>query len=137
METKEIAERMVRELPHEEARLPEAGLYGVLVTGETFLIGSDPDVYGLLRKVEKSPLNIIGLAVTTSGWAAPLNEHGKVDGMPSKHPDRKRILLVAVVTAQEVMSAMRFANEEEVITDNGGMGALADALRESFKRITA
>lgn len=137
MNTKEIAEKMVREQDFQDARLPEAGLYGVLETGETFLIGNGFDVYHLLSQEIDSPLQIAGLAVTTSGWAAPLNENGKVDGQPSQHPERKRVLLVALVTAEEILSAMRFADDEEIITDTGGAGSLADALREAFDRISA
>ena len=129
---------MVREQDFQDARLPEAGLYGVLETGETFLIGNGFDVYHLLSQKIDSPLQIAGLAVTTSGWAAPLNENKEVDGgQPSQHPDRKRVLLVALVTAEEILSAMRFADDEEIITDTGGVGFLADALREAFDRISA
>lgn len=136
MNIAEVAERMVRELPLSDEGLSEAGLYGVLETGETFQIGSSPDVYDLLDIEVKSPLNIVGLAVTTSGWAAPLNADGEVEGAPSQHPERKRVLLVAVVTADELMSSMRFADSEEVITDGNGTGALADALRDALARIS-
>lgn len=136
MDTKEIVEKMVRELPFQEARLPEVGLYGVLETGDTFQIGSDFDVYHLLsQQVEKSSLKLAGLAVTTSGWAAPLNADGEVEGAPSEHPERRRVLLVALVTAEEIMSAVRFADTEEINLDSNGTGALADALREAFERI--
>lgn len=136
MNIAEVAERMVRELPLLDEGLSEAGLYGVLETGETFQISSSPDVYDLLDIEVNSPLNIVGLAVTTSGWAAPLNADGEVEGAPSKHPERKRVLLVAVVTADELMSSMRFADSEEVITDGNGTGALADAMRDALARIS-
>lgn len=135
MNIAEIAERMVRELPLSDEGLSEAGLYGVLATGETFQISSSPDVYDLLDIEVNSPLNIVGLAVTTSGWAAPLNADGEVEGAPSQHPARRRVLLVAVVTADELMSSMRFADSEEVITDGNGQGALADAMRETLSRL--
>lgn len=137
MDTKEIAERMVRELPVLDAGMSEAGLYGVLATGETFHMGSSPDIYDLLDEVEPSVLKIVGLAVTTSGWAAPLNADGEVDCPPSQHDGRRRVLLVAIVTAEEIMSAMRFADEDEVICDTNGTGALADALRDALDRVTA
>lgn len=137
MNTAEVAERMVRELPFSDEGLSEAGLYGVLETGETFQISSSVDVYDLLDIEVKSPLNIVGLAVTTSGWASPLNANGEVDCPPSQHPERKRVLLVAVCTADEMMSSMRFADSEEVVTDGNGTGALADALREALERVTA
>ena len=131
----ELAERLVRELPMSNEGLSEAGLYGVIETGETFQISSDPDVYKLLEKNVASPLRIVGLAITTSGWAAPLNADGEMDCPPSKHPDRKRVLLVVVVTADELMSSMRFADSEEVLTEENGSGSLADALCNAFERI--
>lgn len=131
----EVAERLVRELPMSNEGLSEAGLYGVIETGETFQISSDPDVYKLLEQNVTSPLKIVGLAITTSGWAAPLNADGEMDCPPSEHPDRKRVLLVAVVTADELMSSMRFADSEEVITEENGSGSLADALCKAFERI--
>lgn len=137
MDTKEIAERMVRELPVLDAGLSEAGLYGVLATGETFHMGSAPDIYDLLDSVEPSVLKVVGLAVSTSGWAAPLNADGEVDCPPSQHEGRRRVLLVALVTADEIMSAMRFADGDEVITDTEGVGTLADALRDALDRVTA
>lgn len=137
MDTKEITERMVRELPVTDEGLSQAGLYGVLATGETFHMASAYDLYDLLDEVEPSPLRIVGLAVTTSGWAAPLNADGEVEGTPSSHPARRRVLLVALVTAEELISSMRFADDEQVVTDDGGEGALADALREALARATA
>lgn len=129
----EVAERLVRELPNEG--LSEAGLYGVIETGETFQISSDPDVYKLLEQNVTSPLKIVGLAITTSGWAAPLNADGEMDCPPSQHPERKHVLLVAVVTADELMSSMRFADSEELLTEENGSGSLADALCNAFERI--
>lgn len=126
---------MVRELPISDEGLSEAGLYGILPDGETVHIGSAPDVYDLLEDVEPSMLKIVGLALTTSGWAAPLNADGEVEGAPSQHPARRRVLLVAVVTADELMSSMRFADSEEIVTDGNGQGALADALRETLARL--
>lgn len=136
MDTKEIAERMVRELDPAEGQ-SKAGLFGVLVTGETFEIGQADDVYDLLDNVEPTPLKIVGLAVTTSGWASPLNANGEVDCPPSQHPQRRRVCLVALITADEMLSAMRFADDDEITTDANGQGSLADALRDAFARLTA
>jgi hypothetical protein len=136
VDTQEIAERMVRELSPTEGS--QAGLFGILATGETFEIGRAFDVYDLLDQVvEPTPLKVVGLAVTTSGWASPLNENGEVDCPPSQHPERRRVVLVAVATAEELLSAMRFADADEVITETNGQGSLADALRDAFTRITA
>ena len=135
LDASEVAERMVRELPVLDEGLSEASLFGVLATGETFHISSSPDLYELLKAEVETPLNIVGLAVSTGGWSAPLDADGEADCPPSEHPERKRVLLVAVVTAEEIMSAMRFADEDEIITDGNGTGAFADALREALGRI--
>lgn len=138
MDTKQITEKIVREQDFSEARLPEAGLYGVLETGDTFKIGSGLDVYHLLSQhIFESPLKIKGLAVSTSGWAAPLANDGSVEGAPSEHAQRRRVLLVALVTAQEIMSALLFVDEDEITFDTEGHGALAEALREAFERAMA
>lgn len=135
MDTKEIAERMVRELsPSGESH---AGLFGVLSTGETVAIGQARDVYELLDNLDKTELNLVGIAVTTTGWAAPLNADGGVDGKPSEHAQRRRVMLVALATADEIMSAIRFADDEEVVCETNGAGSLADALRGAFERVVA
>lgn len=135
MDTKEITERMVRELnPSGEAK---AGLFGVLSTGETVAIGQAQDVYELLDSIDKTELNLVGIAITTTGWAAPLNADGEVEGSPSEHAQRRRVMLVALATADEIMSAVRFADDGEITHDTNGTGALAFALREAFERVVA
>ena len=136
MDTKEITERMARGLnPSGESK---AGLFGVLATGETVEIGYADDVYELLGEVDKTSLNLVGIAITTTGWAAPLNpETGEVEGRPSEHAQRRRVMLVALATADEIMSAVRFADDDEITHDTNGTGALAFALREAFERVVA
>jgi hypothetical protein len=135
VDTKEITERMARGLnPSGESK---AGLFGVLATGETVEIGYADDVYELLEEVDKTSLNLVGIAITTTGWAAPLNADGEVEGRPSEHAQRRRVMLVALATADEIMSAIRFADDDEVTHDTNGTGALACALREAFERVVA
>ena len=109
------------------------GLFGVEL--------SDPlesgDVYDLIES--KASLELAKrsdfIAIVTCGWAAPLSNNTNDDDdkvAPSQHPDRKRVLLVAIVTdLMEMASAMRM-NGEEVITTTEGAGLLADKLKETF-----
>jgi hypothetical protein len=143
METMEIMEVAVatEELLHKVLtattvnpfELDGARVYGV-ENGETFLIGTHPDIYDLLadedcRHEAKSYSHV---AVVTSGWAAPLNEQGEVEGAPSQHPMRRRVRLVVCANTEDVSSVLRFSDEpENVITDPGkATGSLADAIQQ-------
>jgi hypothetical protein len=69
-------------------------------------------------------------AIVTTGWAAPLNADGSVDGPPSQHEQRRRVRLVVVVADNGVASVLRFEDEpDEVVTDPGSAtGSLAEAI---------
>lgn len=122
--------------------LGEARLYGVTVSGEKVSLGSAPDVYLLLDTDYNDDLRnargISKFAVVTTGWAAPLNEDGTVEGAPSEHPKRRRVCLVAVVGLEGVVSALRFEDEpDDIVTDEGGAhGSLNDALLD-LRRLVA
>lgn len=113
-----------------------AVLYGVTDDGSNFELGRAPDVYDLLD--EKYPsTGVVGLAVHTTGWAAPLNSDGEAEGAPSKHPERRRVALVTVMTTEGMGSALSFADDpDEIITDSNGTGQLSDALKECLLRLS-
>jgi hypothetical protein len=69
-------------------------------------------------------------AIVTTGWAAPLDEDGNVNGAPSQHAQRRRVRLTVLVANSGVASVLRFADEpEEVVTDPGSAtGSLAEAI---------
>lgn len=135
METLSITENKVKEI--DLNTISDAELFGVLATGETFQIALGADIYELLDDVrEKSPLAISGLGVVTSGWACPLDENGEATTAPSLHPERKRVGLVTLITAEGLVSSMKFADGDEVISDTTGQGSLAIALNEAFVRLT-
>ena len=126
-----VAEKIIKGTGHE---MSNAILYGVTKDGSYFELGRAPDVYDLLDG-EYPCTGIVGLAVHTTGWAAPLNKDGGVDGQPSKHPERRRVALVTVKTAEGVFSALSFAdNPDELITDENGSGQLSDALKKCLLR---
>ena len=126
-----VAEKIIKGTGHE---MSNAILYGVTEDGSYFELGRASDVYELLDR--EYPYNdIVGLAVHTTGWAAPLNKDGGVDGQPSKHPERRRVALATVLTAEGMYSALSFAdNPDEIITDENGSGQLSDALKECLVR---
>lgn len=120
-----------------------ARLYGItiqdraLVQSEHFdsirlsFLGQHPDVYELLEAPSSSLGRMFhAAAIVTTGWAAPLNADGTIDGAPSAHALRRRVRLVAVVCDAGVASVLRFQDEpDDVITDTGtATGSLAEAI---------
>ena len=115
--------------------LPTAQVYCVKEGDEFQLLTAHPDVYEALESVSKViPSDAIAIAVITTGWAAPLNENGEAVGAPSKHPNRRRVKLVACVDSEFAGSALGFEDSpEDVVTDEGNAsGSLADALAEAW-----
>jgi hypothetical protein len=99
------------------------------------LVSSHPDVYELIDEViAETPFSVRSsdiLAILTSGWAAPLNANGEVEGMPSEHPQRRRVRLMACVRRSDLkmVSIVRFTETDETQMDEGSAtGALADAM---------
>jgi hypothetical protein len=128
-----VAENIIKNTGHEMAN---AVLYGVTEDGSNFELGRAPDVYDLLDG-EYPSAGVVGIAVHTTGWAAPLNSDGEVEGAPSKHPERRRVALVTVMTAEGMGSALSFADDpDEIITDSSGTGQLSDALKECLLRLS-
>lgn len=98
--------------------------------------GGSADVYELLSDFDSLAGTVpyfghqfTGAVLYTSGWAAPLNEHGGVDVAPSKHAERRRVYLAVCVTRDDVASRLLFADKCETSDDLGtATGSLADAL---------
>jgi hypothetical protein len=114
-------------------RLTEAQVYCVKEDGVFQLLNARPDVYEALEDTV-IPDDAIAIAVVTTGWAAPLNADGQAEGMPSQHPERRRVKLVACADSEFAGSALVFEDTpEDVITDEGSAsGSLADALAEAW-----
>jgi len=89
------------------------------------------DVYDLLSDVSiDKTYNYC--ALMTSGWASPVKDGDDNEVAPSKHPERRRVNLLCVVSRDGYQaSAVRMAGNPELITDNGNArGPLALALME-------
>lgn len=117
--------------------MPGARLYGVNV-GDGIesrpvpcYLSQHPDVYELLESPGSALARMFhAAAIVTTGWAAPLDAHGNVQGAPSEHAQRRRVRLTVLVANGGVASVLRFADEpENVVTDPGSAtGSLAEAI---------
>ena len=121
-----------------EGMVDPSHAYVFAIKGQDFkMLGSGGDIYDLISEHAITSAFTIGdgdvFGCFTRGWAAPIGERSEAnDVAPSEHPERKRVLLVAIVTdLMEMASAMRM-NGEEVITTTEGAGLLADKLKETF-----
>ena len=108
--------------------LSASQLWAVKKDGSFHLLSAHPDVYELLED-NFNLSNYIGVIIHTTGWAAPLDENGEINGAPSKHVERRRVALASCVTNNSVGSALSFADKEEMVLDPGSAtGSLAEAL---------
>lgn len=107
---KTITENLIVDSP---MKLEQAVLYGVTTDGGTVELGRNWNMLELLETCEfPENHNIIGIAVHTTGWSAPLNpETGKTDGRPSEHAERRRVVLVETLTFDGFCSATKFATQ--------------------------
>lgn len=97
-------------------------------------LGHNGDVYRLLENLV-IPKGTEGLSIVTTGFAAPLDKNGRADGAPSKHPERRRVRLIISVTQDDTGSVLEFADNLEVIEDEGdATGSLSDALIDAWKK---
>ena len=95
--------------------------------GQEWLEASNaPDIYELLDKWgntwETATHHPHAFAVLTTGWAAPLGDNGAVEGQPSKHPQRRRVVLFCVVSAAYV-SVLAIWLIARIVSGGGGSGS--------------
>lgn len=115
-----------------------AKLYGVDMMGgsEPFveLIGENGDVYELLSDYSNAANcgEFTKFAITTCGWAAPLDDDETYDESvkPSEHPKRRRVMLVCMYDGGKLHSAIDFEDSDEYVYDDGGRGELANAIMQ-------
>ena len=137
MNAKNITQKLITDTP---MSLPEAILYGVDMNGGTVELGRHRDIYDLLDmdwSENAKRDNLVGIAIHTTGWAAPLNADGGVDGAPSQHPDRVRVALVATIsTVFGTCSGIAFADGRETqYEDNAPEGSLWEAMNRCLENI--
>lgn len=135
-----ITENIILDSPMD---LPQSVLYGVDIDGRTFVLGSHVDLYALLENDYSNIIGLVGIAIHTTGWAAPLNpDSGEVDGPPSEHAERQRIVLVATLTLNGFCSAMKSADrrsgfvlEETTFDETLPSGELWDAMENCMDKV--
>lgn len=103
-------------------------------------IVKSPDIYDAFEQIIAQEMCatqfLIGMSVDTSGWAAPLNDAGEVEGAPSEHPQRQRVRLNMVITNDGVASVISFQESGERTYDEGSAhGSLSDAFQEAWNSI--
>ena len=116
-----------------------AKAYGITDNGgnmDSILVANSPDVYDLIEDIDADKLqsNYNYFSILTTGWAAPLNEKGEIDGAPSQHKDRRRVTIVIGLSIDDkklIGSALKFDDDEEMVFDFGdATGSLANAILE-------
>jgi len=112
-----------------------AELFGITEQEQFVKIAEFPDIYTMLDGTYNCA-DFIGISVHTTGWAAPLNENGELDGTPSEHEDRRRVSLITTVTHEGSGSALAFADEADAIVGDPGSatGTLAEAIVDCWVR---
>jgi len=118
---------------------PMAELFAIYPSGKTSLLAFGGDVYDIISETihaDNNPTDLAGIALTTTGWAAPVNMVGQCDTAPSKHPERRRVLLTAIVNAGGLFSVIRFQDTpHETTVEAGGIGSLAHALTDLWETV--
>jgi hypothetical protein len=103
--------------------------------------GDSDDIYMLLNGVGRDAEDRhtpYAVGVLTTGWAAPLGDDGTIEGAPSEHPKRRRVVLFCVVTRDgDVASRMLFEDDpNEPVDDEGAAtGALTEAIDAMALRV--
>ena len=103
--------------------------------GQITTIGTYRDVYEGLEIIafEADHEMLTGyefLGLETSGWAAPLAVDESRAVVPSQHPERRRVRMVSVLDrTMRLTSVIGFEGDEKIVSNQGGQGTLADAMR--------
>ena len=141
MKLLEQAELQEAELHHKTQNRWQQAQAAIYTTNKTglVLIDTGGDVYDLLdSRIVRTAAKInatagASLALTTCGWAAPIDDNNPENLAPSAHPQRRRVCLFIMVNpAGEMASVLRFEDTpEQTTTDDGdAKGSLAEALLE-------
>jgi hypothetical protein len=120
-----------------------ARLYGIVVNdplgltddrgqaARSSFIDESRDVYELIAGSAAVVARSFDAAgIVTAGWAAPLGDDGSLTHRASRHPQRRRVRAVAVVSDDGVASLIRFEdNPDHVIGQSSrGTGDIVDAM---------
>jgi hypothetical protein len=127
--------------------LPAARLYGIVVNdADALLDGDEQAARCSFIDERRNPYELIGgsagvlarsfdaVALVTGGWAAPLDDDGHLRQRASRHPDRRRVRAVAVVSEAGVSSVLRFEDDPDhpIAQPDRGFGEMVDALESMW-----
>jgi hypothetical protein len=126
-----------------EAGSPLAKAYGINIDAsknglaEQAFLSEGNDVYELLDLIhfEGSALIWDAIAVTTTGWAAPIDPDNPLseDNIPpSKHPKKMRVYMMCIVTSDCQLASVLKVGDEQPDFDTTGTGDLAIALKALY-----
>lgn len=95
--------------------------------------GDNKNIYELLEsdKTIDKLKTYTEFAITTVGWAAPIQDDVSEDEMPrpSENPERMRVRLTTIcMDGKPIHSVIEFEDGREALWDTQGRGALADAI---------
>ncbi|CAB4811540.1 unannotated protein [freshwater metagenome] len=122
---------------------PAARLYGIVLNdplgladdtcqaARTSFLDESDDVYELMAgSAGVLARSFDAAAVVTAGWAAPMADDGSMAQRASRHPLRRRVRAVAVVSDDGVASLIRFEDDpdELIAQTTAGTGLMVDAL---------
>lgn len=121
-----------------------AVMYGISINDDgnpQFVkFAEDGDVYDLIENIRQDQIhrNYNYITLKTTGWAAPINADGSVNGAPSEHPERRRVRLFVTLDINNekvIGSSLTFNDDSEnpIYDFNTAEGSLADAM-ESLVR---
>lgn len=88
------------------------------------------DIYQLIEDIKEDSSALIwdAIALTTQGWAAPLDSDKESETPPSEHPERKRVLLMSIITSDNKICSVIQMEDSLPLYDQSATGALADSL---------
>jgi hypothetical protein len=93
---------------------------------------------GVAREIPawvQPPRGVVGIALQTGGWAAPMEGDGSVSGRPSEHPERRRIHHVTLIHGGgEDISVLRYEGDADPLVLEGAIGYVQEVLLACWAR---
>jgi hypothetical protein len=93
---------------------------------------------GVAREIPawvRPPRGVVGIALQTGGWAAPMEDDGSVHGRPSEHPERRRIHHVTLIHGGgEDISVLRYEGDGDPLVLEGAIGYVHELLLTCWAR---
>lgn len=134
-------EALVRAV-EDQGRVPKsdrvpARLYGVTAGGDAGPVRLVELARGHAREIPgrvDPPAGLAGIALISTGWAAPMEADGTVSTRPSRHPARRHVQITVLITGDgEDISLLRCEGDEPEVL-RGGVGVVHERLLQCWRR---